>query len=56
LTINSIEEVWSAKNHLKPEQRQKLQKALKQAENGDIRERILILLLLNDGKTRLRNC
>lgn len=41
-----------AKNHLKPEQRQKLQKALKQEENGDIRERILILLLLNDGKTQ----
>ena len=41
-----------AKNHLKPEQKEKLQKALKTEENGDIRERILILLLLNDGKTQ----
>lgn len=40
-----------AKNHLKSEQKQKLQKALKQEDQGDIRERILILLLLNDGKT-----
>lgn len=42
-----------AKNYLKPEQREKLQKALKEEENADIRERILILLLLNDGKTQL---
>jgi len=41
-----------AKNHLTPEQVEKLQKALKAEENGDIRERILILLLLNDGKTQ----
>jgi len=41
-----------AKNHLKPEQLEKLQEALKKEENGDIRERILILLLLNDGKTQ----
>jgi len=41
-----------AKNHLKSEQVKKLQQALKQEENGDIRERILILLLLNDGKTQ----
>lgn len=40
-----------AKNHLTSEQ-EKLQKALKREENGDIRERILILLLLNDGKTQ----
>jgi hypothetical protein len=40
------------KNHLTPEQVEKLQKALKAEENGDIRERILILLLLNDGKTQ----
>ena len=39
-----------AKNHLTSEQRQKLQKALKTEDNADIRERILILLLLNDGK------
>jgi len=39
-----------AKNHLKSEQFKKLQQALKQEENGEIRERILILLLLNDAK------
>ena len=43
-----------AKNHLNPEQAEKLQKALKEEENGDIRERILILLLLNDGKTQAK--
>lgn len=43
-----------AKNHLTTEQVEKLQKALKEEENGDIRERILILLLLNDGKTQAR--
>jgi aromatic ring hydroxylase len=42
-----------AKNYLKPEQKEKLQKSLKEEENADIRERILILLLLNDGKTQL---
>jgi len=41
-----------AKNYLTLEQKEKLQKALKREENGDIRERILILLLLNDGKTQ----
>lgn len=57
-----------AKNFLKPEQQEKLQKALKKEENGEIRERILMLLLLklrfpmrdtialgselNDGKTQ----
>ena len=43
-----------AKNHLKSEQIEKLQKALKEEENGEIRERILILLLLNDGKTQAK--
>lgn len=41
-----------AKAHLNPEQKKKLQKALKEEENAEIRERILILLLLNDGKTQ----
>lgn len=41
-----------AKNYLKKEQKQKLQQSLKQEENKEIRERILILLLLNDGKTQ----
>jgi transposase len=40
------------KNYLKLEQKEMLQKALKEEENPDIRERILILLLLNDGKTQ----
>jgi transposase len=40
-----------AKNHLNPEQVKKLQQSLKQEENGQIRERIVILLLVNDGKT-----
>lgn len=43
-----------AKNHLSSEQIEKLQQALKEEENGDIRERILILLLLNDGKTQAK--
>ena len=41
-----------AKNYLKLEQKEMLQKELKEEENADIRERILILLLLNDGKTQ----
>jgi transposase len=40
------------KNYLKLEQKEMLQKALKEEENPDIRERILMLLLLNDGKTQ----
>ena len=42
------------KNHLNSEQLEKLKKALKEEENGDIRERILILLLLNDGKIQTK--
>jgi transposase len=41
-----------AKAHLTIKQQRKLQEALKREENGEIRERILILLLLNDGKTQ----
>ena len=41
-----------AKNHLNSEQVKKLQQSLKQEKNGEIRERILILLLLNDEKTQ----
>ncbi len=41
-----------AQNHLTPEQKKRLQKTLKKEENGEIRERILILLLLNSGKTQ----
>jgi transposase len=39
-----------APNYLNSEQKETLQKALKEEENSYIRERILILLLLNDGK------
>lgn len=41
-----------APKHLNSEQQKKLQKALKEEEHPEIRERILILLLLNDGKTQ----
>ena len=41
-----------AKGFLDLEQQKKLQKALKEHEHPEIRERILILLLLNDGKTQ----
>ncbi len=41
-----------AKNHLNSQQIEKLQKALKEEEKANIREKILILLLLNDGKTQ----
>ena len=40
-----------AKNHLNPQQIEKLQKALREGKKANIREKILILLLLNDGKT-----
>lgn len=40
-----------AKNHLTSKQIEKLQKALKEERNGYFREKIVILLLLNDGKT-----
>ena len=41
-----------AKGLLDREQQKKLQLALKEEEHPEIRERILILLLLNDGKTQ----
>ena len=41
-----------AKNPLNPKQIEKLQKALREEQKASIRERILILLLLNDGKTQ----
>jgi len=40
-----------AKNHLHQEQKERLLKTLKEHENPYIREKILILLLVNDGKT-----
>ena len=40
-----------AKNNLNPEQIEKLQKALIEKKKENIRKTILILLLLNDGKT-----
>jgi len=41
-----------AKNFLSPETKEKLQQVLKEHEHRDIRERSLIFLLLNDGKTQ----
>lgn len=40
------------KGFLSQEQQKMLQKTLKEHEHPEIRERILILLLLNDGKTQ----
>jgi transposase len=40
-----------AKNHLSQEQKERLLKAMKEDENPQIRERVLILLLISDGKT-----
>jgi len=40
-----------AKNHLSQEQRERLLTNLKEHENPYVREKILILLLMNDGKT-----
>ena len=43
-----------AKNFLSPETKEKLQQVLKDHEHRDIRERSLIFLLLNDGKTQAK--
>jgi len=40
-----------AKNHLSQEQRERLLKTLKEHDNPYVREKVLILLLINDGKT-----
>ncbi|BAY86695.1 transposase [Calothrix parasitica NIES-267] len=40
-----------AKNHLSQEQKERLLKTLKEHDNPYVREKILILLLMNDGKT-----
>lgn len=42
-----------AKGFLTQEQQEKLQKSLKEEEHPEIRERVLILLLLNDGKKQI---
>ncbi|MEG4868976.1 helix-turn-helix domain-containing protein, partial [Microcoleus sp. F10-B6] len=40
-----------AKNHLSQNQKQRLVKLLKESEDNYVREKVLILLLVNDGKT-----
>jgi transposase len=40
-----------AKNHLSQEQRERLLRTLKEHKNSYVREKIFILLLINDGKT-----
>lgn len=40
-----------AKNHLSQEQKERLIRLLKEAEDPYIREKVLIILLINDGKT-----
>ena len=39
-----------AKNHLSQKQRERLLKTLKEHENSYVREKVFILLLINDGK------
>ena len=48
----------AAKNHLSQEQNERLLKTLKEHENSYVRQKILILLLINDGKTyqEIRGC
>ena len=41
----------TVKNFLTQEQKNNLQKALKESEDSHFRQRALILLLMNDGKT-----
>jgi transposase len=40
-----------AKNHLSQEQKERLLKPLKEHENSYVREKVLMILLINDGKT-----
>jgi len=40
-----------AKNHLSQNQKQRLIKLLKESDDNYVREKVLILLLINDGKT-----
>ena len=40
-----------AKNHLSQEQKERLIKLLKESDERYIREKVLIILLINDGKT-----
>jgi hypothetical protein len=41
-----------AKNFLHIQEKKQLQKSLKKEERAEVRERILMFLLLNDGKTQ----
>ena len=43
-----------AKNHLSPNQKQRLIKLLKESDDNYVREKVLILLLINDGKNYLQ--
>jgi ATP/maltotriose-dependent transcriptional regulator MalT len=40
-----------AKNHLSQNQKQRLIKIVKESDDNYVREKVLILLLINDGKT-----
>ena len=46
-----IAKIMPAKNHLSQEQKERLIALLKEAEQPYIREKALIILLINDGKT-----
>jgi hypothetical protein len=43
-----------AKNHLSPNQKQRLIKLLKESDYSYVREKVLILLLINEGKNYLQ--
>ncbi|BCL36963.1 IS630 family transposase [Nostoc sp. MS1] len=51
LSKNYYRPYMPAKNHLSQEQKERLLKTLKEHENPYVREKILIILLINDGKT-----
>ncbi|MEG4070620.1 hypothetical protein QUA42_25300 [Microcoleus sp. Pol11C2] len=45
----------SPKKYLNPKQIEKLQKTLKEQEKADFREKVMILLLLSNGKKQSKN-
>ncbi len=47
----SVSTTMPAKNFITPSQKENLQKALRESDCPHFRERILMLLLMNDGKT-----
>ena len=54
MNITSGTGCYPAIGFLSLEQKQHLQQLLKQSDRSEMRERVLILLLMNDGRARLR--